>query len=221
MTYREVAKFVAWLRGVSPDAITSRRSSERNQHMGLSRSQQMSRIRSTETSPERRLRAAVWRAGLRYRLYSRSLAGKPDLVFHAAKVVVFIDGCFWHGCPDHYVPPRSRDEYWSEKLRTNVLRDIRRTVELESAGWRVVRVWECEVEVDLDGAVSKVVAAVRSKRWVSPPDWRVVRVDAIGEEEKRTLRRLHGGEDERVELRYRSFVRQGRAARARREPVAP
>lgn len=180
----------------------------------------MSRIRSTETSPERRLRAAVWRAGLRYRLYSRSLAGKPDLVFHAAKVVVFIDGCFWHGCPDHYVPPRSRDEYWSEKLRTNVLRDIRRTVELESAGWRVVRVWECEVEVDLDGAVSKVVAAVEASGGCHH---RIGASSELMQSARKksvpcggcTEARMRGSSFDTA----RSFVRVAR--RARREPVAP
>ncbi|HYO69174.1 MAG TPA: very short patch repair endonuclease, partial [Archangium sp.] len=87
--------------------------------MGLTRSEQMSRIRGKDTSPERLLRSALWRAGLRFRLQSRTPYGRPDVVFSKARVAVFIDGCFWHGCPDHYVRPRTRNDFWSSKLLEN------------------------------------------------------------------------------------------------------
>jgi DNA mismatch endonuclease (patch repair protein) len=176
----------------------------------------MARIRSSETSPERALRSALWRLGHRYRLYSKRLAGKPDIVFGRRRVVVFIDGCFWHGCPDHYVPPRSRSDYWSAKLKINTERDARRTVELEQLGWRVVRIWECEVELELDRAVARIVAAIENDGWKPEPRWVVVSVTPLrGERERRTLRTSRAPYAEKVETRFRSFRRQGVSSRQR------
>src|SRR5262245_35460834 len=100
--------------------------------MPLSRSEQMARIRSCNTSPEILLRRALWREGLRYRLHVRTVTARPDLVLAHYRTAVFIDGCFWHGCPEHYVPPRSSSLYWAEKLATNVSRDIRQSRALHS-----------------------------------------------------------------------------------------
>src|SRR5262245_56530052 len=110
--------------------------------MALTRSEQMARIRAKDTSPERLLRCALWRAGLRYRLHRRTETALPDLVFRRDRVVVFVDGCFWHGCPEHYVRPRSRGEFWDTKLARNVERDRAQTRDLEARGWRVCRIWE-------------------------------------------------------------------------------
>ncbi|NNB93696.1 very short patch repair endonuclease [Corallococcus exiguus] len=129
--------------------------------MGLSRSEQMARIRGTNTSPEVTLRRALWARGLRYRLHARTPAGRPDVVFSASRVAVFIDGCFWHGCPLHYARPRSREEFWSAKLVENVERDARQAVTLESAGWQVVRLWEHEIITELESAVELVERAVQ------------------------------------------------------------
>lgn len=74
------------------------------------------------------------------------LIGKPDFAFPKAKVALFIDGCFWHGCPLHVRPPKSRLEYWRPKLEGNKKRDARVTKELNEKGWRVLRVWECELK---------------------------------------------------------------------------
>jgi DNA mismatch endonuclease (patch repair protein) len=146
--------------------------------MHLSRSEQMSRIRGAHTQPERVLRSALWRAGLRFRLQGPTPAGRPDLIFPGRKVAVFVDGCFWHGCPAHYVRPRSRDAFWAAKLTENVARDRRQTRLLEDEGWRVVRVWEHEVFEDLVAAVEAVEAAVRGES--SPtPSWRVIRVEVV------------------------------------------
>src|SRR5262249_18345326 len=106
----------------------------------------MRRIRGTNTSPERRIRKVLWSLGLRYRVHARIGRSRPDILFIRPKVAIFVDGCFWHGCPEHYVRPRSREAFWAQKLRSNVLRDCRQTVFLESQGWTILRFWEHEIE---------------------------------------------------------------------------
>ncbi len=101
----------------------------------------MSRIRSRDTSPELLLRKSLWKRGLRYRCHARVCGIRPDLVFSGPRVVVFVDGCFWHGCPDHYVRPRTRTKFWQEKLRRTTDRDRLQTELLEAEGWTVLRVW--------------------------------------------------------------------------------
>jgi DNA mismatch endonuclease (patch repair protein) len=147
--------------------------------MALSRSEQMSRIRGTNTTPERLLRQALWAAGLRYRLNGRTSSGRPDLLFAGAKVAVFIDGCFWHGCPAHYVRPRTREEFWSAKLRGNVERDQRQTASLEAEGWRVLRIWEHEVVEDVRATVNRVRAVLSEPDWTPAPAPRVVEVRPV------------------------------------------
>src|SRR5215475_6215393 len=98
--------------------------------MVLTRSEQMARIRGAHTSPEVELRSLLWRSGLRYRLHVKALPGRPDLVLSRSRVAVFVDGCFWHGCPDHYVRPRSRTRFWAEKLSQNVQRDCQQHCQL-------------------------------------------------------------------------------------------
>ena len=148
--------------------------------MALSRSEQMARIRSTNTRPERELRRALWARGLRYRLGIRTPFGLPDLTFRRTRVVVFVDGCFWHGCPRHYLRPKTRPDYWSEKLRMNVSRDQRQTTGFESEGWRVVRIWEHEIAEDLQSAAERVMRALRDLRWRRLPYWRASRVSPLG-----------------------------------------
>lgn len=114
--------------------------------MGLTRSETMARVPSKDTSPELRLRRALWSCGLRYRLHARDLPGKPDIVFRRRKVAIFVHGCFWHshpGCPRARIPSTRRD-YWVPKLKRNADRDARVQGELRAAGWTVIIVWECE-----------------------------------------------------------------------------
>ena len=162
--------------------------------MSLSRSQQMSRIKGKDTKPEVRLRKALWSVGIRgYRKHARTPVGRPDLVFPGPRVAVFVDGCFWHGCPDHYVRPRSRDAFWAEKLRANVDRDRRQTVALQEQGWRVLRVWEHAIHVDVAAVVNVVEAMVRAGDAAPAPGWRVVRVTVVdphADTERRHLARL-------------------------------
>ncbi len=128
--------------------------------MAISRSENMARIRSRNTTPELRLRKALWAAGIRYRVDYKTPAGRADVAFITKKIAVFVDGCFWHGCPRHYVSPRSSVDFWSAKLTENVERDRRQTLALEAAGWQVIRVWEHEVFESADTVIAAVVAAL-------------------------------------------------------------
>jgi DNA mismatch endonuclease (patch repair protein) len=183
--------------------------------MALSRSQQMARIRGTNTSPECVLRSALWRAGHRYRLHMKTPVGRPDVVFPAARVAVFIDGCFWHGCPAHYVRPRSRTDFWSAKLAENVARDQAQTLALETLGWRVVRVWEHEALVETDVAVARIAACLGGAGPHADSDWRVVRVDSVDEAssiERRHLVDLRDPSLTRTEEGLRSTAKWKRSA---------
>jgi DNA mismatch endonuclease, patch repair protein len=104
--------------------------------------------RSKDTRPERALRSALHALGLRYRVNLRIGSGRgasrPDVTFTRARVAVFVDGCFWHRCPEHGVRPRANSEYWDAKVHRNTERDVRNNEELRRAGWQVIRVWEHE-----------------------------------------------------------------------------
>ena len=108
------------------------------------RKKNMSRIRSRgNRSTERRLRSSLAGAGISgFEMHSGSLVGKPDFIFPQHKVAVFVDGCFWHGCPKCYVRPKSSQNYWDEKLRRNKARDVKVNAELEKMGWKTIRIWE-------------------------------------------------------------------------------
>lgn len=107
----------------------------------------MARVRQSNTAPELVIRQMLWRAGYRYRLHSKDLPGKPDIVFPGRRRVIFVHGCFWHrhkGCKRATMPNTRRD-FWLAKFAANTTRDERVVAALESAGWRVFIVWECEV----------------------------------------------------------------------------
>lgn len=110
------------------------------------RSAQMSRIRGTNTKLEVLVRKALHARGFRYRLGGAGLPGRPDIVLPKYGTVVFVHGCFWHGhsCP-LYRLPKTRPEFWADKIGKNRSRDERVVAELESAGWRVLTVWECSL----------------------------------------------------------------------------
>lgn len=112
------------------------------------RSEIMSRIRGKNTRPEMVVRRFLHGKGLRYRLHDRKLPGTPDLVFPSRKVAIFVHGCFWHGHADckRAALPSTRTEFWSEKISTNVERDRRAEASLHEAGWKVIVVWQCEID---------------------------------------------------------------------------
>lgn len=125
----------------------------------LTRSEIMSRVGKADTEPEMRLRRALWARGYRYRLRLR-LPGTPDLVFPSGKVAVFVDGCFWHGCPVHYRTPGTNAAFWDAKIRRNQERDRRADRELRATGWVVVRLWSHQIKEDPEGALEVVAEAL-------------------------------------------------------------
>ncbi|MDP3152298.1 MAG: very short patch repair endonuclease [Archangium sp.] len=178
--------------------------------MALSRSENMSRIRSANTAPELIVRRALHHAGLRYRLQVRTPGGKADLVVPARKFALFIDGCFWHGCPEHYVHPRSNGEFWDKKLRENVDRDRRQTRALSAEGWTVVRVWEHEVHEAPLKVVELVQKRLSGKRRVTA-GWRVVRVQSTeGAIERRSHEDLLDEGKQQEVVRERTTAKTGR-----------
>jgi len=120
--------------------------------------------RNRDTSPEIAVRSLVHRAGLRYRVAARPLPGlrrTADLVFRPTKVSVFIDGCYWHMCPEHGHYPASNASYWTPKLQGNVRRDRETDEQLGEAGWLVMRFWEHQPS---DAIADAVIAAVGGRR---------------------------------------------------------
>src|SRR5882724_9745375 len=107
----------------------------------------MSQIKGRDTKPELRLRNALWRMGVRYRLKSK-ITGRPDIVFVSARIAVFVDGCQWHCCPRHWVRPKSNTRFWDRKFENNRNRDATVNDLLKRANWKVLRFWEHEVEQD-------------------------------------------------------------------------
>ena len=111
------------------------------------RSERMSRIRSSNTSPELALRRALHALGFRFRLHRKDLPGRPDIVLPRYSTVVFVHGCFWHrhaGCKVASTP-KSNTEFWVEKFNRNVARDNRSSESLKAQGWKVIVTWECEL----------------------------------------------------------------------------
>ncbi len=127
---------------------------------------QMQANRSRDTRPELELRSRLHELGLRYRVSARpvpSVRRTADLVFTRAKVAVFVDGCFWHGCPDHYRPARVNKEFWQNKIQGNRQRDAETDKLLENAHWTVVRVWEHEQPETAALRVQEIVISQRTK----------------------------------------------------------
>lgn len=123
------------------------------------RSEVMSKIRSKDTKPEKLVRSLLHSMGYRFRLHVRELPGKPDIVLKKYNAIIFVHGCFWHfheDCNEGRIP-NTRTEYWAEKLLGNRARDEKHISDLKSMGWRVMRVWECEIEKKTEETVEKIV----------------------------------------------------------------
>lgn len=111
------------------------------------RSRCMAAIKGKDTKPEMIVRKYLFSRGLRYRVNDRKLPGSPDIVLRKYKTVVFIDGCFWHGHEGcrYYRLPKTNTDFWKHKIYMNMARDYAANVDLELVGWRVIRVWECDI----------------------------------------------------------------------------
>lgn len=130
----------------------------------ISRSENMSHIRSKNTSIELLLGKAMWALGLRYRKHDKTVFGTPDFVFKGKKVAVFCDSEFWHGkylMEKKYIPKTNAD-YWIPKLERNIERDKRVNTELQSAGWKVVRFWEKDIRTHPEECAQKVFNIIQS-----------------------------------------------------------
>ena len=127
-----------------------------------SRSDNMRAIRRRDTGPELEIRSLLHRAGLRYRVDYRIGTGRsaprPDIVFTTQRIAVFIDGCFWHQCPDHATMPKANRDFWEPKLQRNVERDRENDAALEATGWTVLRFWEHE---DPDAVAAAIIGTIR------------------------------------------------------------
>nr|WP_285545931.1 very short patch repair endonuclease [Streptomyces lavendulae] len=124
----------------------------------------MSRQKSRDTGVEVALRKALHAKGARYRIHRKPVKGvrrEADIVFGPARVAVFVDGCFWHGCPLHATWPKNNAEFWRAKIEGNRRRDLDTDARLAEAGWLSVRVWEHE---QADEAAARVLAVVASRR---------------------------------------------------------
>lgn len=124
----------------------------------LTRSKVMRSVQSKNTSPEMFVRRMFFKAGFRYRLHKTDLPGKPDIIFPKYKIVVFVNGCFWHqhqGCKRATIPSTNRD-YWEKKLNRNVERDALEITLLKKAGWKVFVIWECEIQTKTNCYIKKL-----------------------------------------------------------------
>lgn len=126
--------------------------------------QTMKANRRRDTKAELAVRRRLHQAGARYRVDfapdSRDKRRKADIVFTRAKIAVYIDGCFWHGCPDHFIEPKSNLDYWRPKIEGNKRRDLETTASLVDLGWQVLRFWEHE---DPDGIVRRILHILASR----------------------------------------------------------
>lgn len=117
-------------------------------HSTQIRSFNMSRIKGKNTKPEIKVRKFLFRNGFRFRLHVKKLSGKPDIVLHKYKTVIFINGCFWHGherCK-FFVVPKTRTDWWLKKIERNKLLDNENRLKLKTEGWEVITIYECELK---------------------------------------------------------------------------
>ena len=117
-------------------------------HDKETRSYNMSRIKGKDTKPEMLVRKFLHAHGFRYRLHVKNLPGKPDIVLPKYKTVIFVHGCFWHGhegCK-YFVVPKTRTEWWLNKINGNVENDKKAFEALNEAGWKIIEIWECELK---------------------------------------------------------------------------
>lgn len=133
----------------------------------------MQRQRRKDTEPELAIRRALHRAGLRYRIglpVTGSRRRTIDIAFTRIKLAIFVDGCFWHGCPQHATWPKANAAWWEAKILKNRARDLETTRQLEDEGWTVIRIWEHEPAEDAAARLLDLVRSMRASGAPPPPD---------------------------------------------------
>jgi DNA mismatch endonuclease (patch repair protein) len=132
----------------------------------------MGRVRRSGTSCELVFRSAIHQAGYRYRLKSSTnLPGTPDIVLPKFKLAIFVDGCFWHGCPNHGTMPKTNTQFWKAKIQRNKKRDKQVDIALKKLGWRVLRVWEHEVKCDTARIVKRIDRFTKGVKVTTSPNF--------------------------------------------------
>jgi len=132
-------------------------------HTKKQRSYNMSMIKGKNTKPELFLRKYLFSKGLRgYRLNPK-LLGKPDIIFNKHKLLIFIDGCFWHKCPKCFIKPRTNVKFWNKKINGNIKRDLNVNQLLKKEGWKVIRFWEHEINKNIESCYKKIIQKLKKK----------------------------------------------------------
>jgi len=125
------------------------------------RRKNMQNIHSKNTKMELSVRSLLHKKGLRFRIHTR-LIGKPDIVFPSKKIVVFLDSCFFHKCPYHYIQPKSNKKYWLPKIEKNKARAKEVNKALRNQGWTVLRFWEHQIKKDSENCVNKIISVIQN-----------------------------------------------------------
>lgn len=135
-------------------------------HNKATRSYNMSRIRSKNTKPEILVRKYLHANGFRFRIYSKSLPGKPDIILAKYQTIILIQGCFWHGHPNckDFKLPKTRTEYWRDKIANNIKKDQHNLTLLEGQNWQVITIWACQLEgCQKDDTLSNIFSHLTKK----------------------------------------------------------
>ncbi|MDR3680524.1 MAG: DNA mismatch endonuclease Vsr [Flavipsychrobacter sp.] len=134
-------------------------------HSKETRSFNMSRIRSKDTKPELLVRKYLFGQGFRFRLHDKKLPGKPDVVLPKYKTVLFIHGCFWHGhggCR-YFIVPKTRTEWWLNKISINIANDRKSAALLHATGWHTIEIWECSLKKNtMEATLANLSSEIRS-----------------------------------------------------------
>lgn len=120
------------------------------------RHKNMTHIRSTNTKIESDVTKALWERGYRFRKNVKSLPGKPDIAIKKYKIVIFLDSCFWHKCPEHFKKPKSNLEYWEPKIKRNIERDAEINQYYKNNNWHILRIWEHSIKSDFQNSISTI-----------------------------------------------------------------
>lgn len=133
-------------------------------HDKKTRSFNMSQIKGKNTKPELLVRKFLFSKGFRYRLYVKTLPGKPDIVLPRYKTIIFIHGCFWHGHENckYFIIPKTRTEWWLNKIIKTKTRDEIEKFKLQEMGWKIITIWECELESGGNKKLNEAVDIIKS-----------------------------------------------------------